>query len=120
MKVVINTCVGGLTLSEKAYKYLGLKWDGYGFANEEYAPIYTKEENGDYPYDVPLDYSARTDSELVKCVLELGKEADGRFSKLAVLDLPDDIKAWTIVHSYGSEVIVEITGRVWPRLEAYI
>ena len=35
-KIVINNCWGGFGLSEKAYDYLGLEWDGYGykFSNE--------------------------------------------------------------------------------------
>ena len=32
MKVVINKCFGGYSLSEEAYKFLGLEWTGYGIA----------------------------------------------------------------------------------------
>ena len=32
MKVVINKCIGGYSLSEEAYKFLGLEWTGYGIA----------------------------------------------------------------------------------------
>ena len=35
MKVVLNKCWGGFALSEAAYKYLGLKWDRYGYAEIE-------------------------------------------------------------------------------------
>jgi len=30
MKVVINTCYGGFSISEEAFKLLNLKWTGYG------------------------------------------------------------------------------------------
>lgn len=30
-KVVVNYCHGGYRLSQEAYQYLGLEWDGYGF-----------------------------------------------------------------------------------------
>lgn len=31
MKVVINKCFGGFSISEEAFKCLNLKWDGYGY-----------------------------------------------------------------------------------------
>ena len=87
MKVVINKCYGGFGLSEKAYKYLGLKWDGYG-------------------YGYSHDYEKRTDKKLIKCVEELGKEASGALANLVIVEIPDDIE-WKIDEYDGIETIHE-------------
>ena len=31
MKIVKNSCYGGFALSEEAYNYFDLPWDGYGY-----------------------------------------------------------------------------------------
>lgn len=87
MKVVINKCFGGFGLSQKAYEFLGLEWDGYG-----------------YKYN---DYDKRTDTRLVECVEALGEEASGTFANLKVVDIPDDIK-WEIDYYDGIETIHEV------------
>lgn len=84
MKVVINKCFGGYGLSEAAYKYMGLEWDGYGFAF-----------SGD-----------RTNPQLVKCVETLGEAANGRFAYLKVVEVPDDV-SWYIDEYDGSESVEE-------------
>jgi hypothetical protein len=89
MKIVINTCFGGYSLSEKAYSELGIPWDGYGYKYEE----------------------DRTNSKLVEVVEKLGKEADGRFSKLKVIEIPDDVD-WYIDEYDGSETVRE-QSRSW-------
>lgn len=113
MKVVKNSRADGFRLSEKAYKYLGLEWDGYGFANHKYEGRYLRDEDGNCLYDIPLDYSIRTDIELVNCVLTLGEKASGKYSLLRVIEIPDYIQLWTITHQNGHEAIIEYTGRVW-------
>ena len=32
MKIAINTCYGGFSISKEAYEFLDLEWDGYGYA----------------------------------------------------------------------------------------
>lgn len=91
MKVVINRCFGGFSLSERAYEFLGLEWDGYG-----------------YKYN---DNDLRTDAKLVECVETLGEEADGRFAELKVVEIPDDVE-WEIDYYDGLESIHEVH-RVW-------
>lgn len=71
-KVVLNKCYGGYGLSEEAYKYLGLEWDGYGFAYGS--------------------YEERTKEKLVECVEALGDKASGKFAKLVVVEIPDDME----------------------------
>ena len=91
MKIAINTCWGGFGLSEKAYEHLGIEWDGYGY---KYA-----------------DYDKRTDSALIECIETLGKEANGHFSALKVIEIPDDVD-WEI-SSYDGWEKIEERHRVW-------
>lgn len=84
MKIVINKCFGGFGLSQEAYEYLGLEWDGFGFADE----------------------IKRNDPKLVECVETLGERADGRFANLVVVEIPDDVE-WEIDQYDGLETIVE-------------
>lgn len=86
MKIVVNKCYGGFSLSKKAYKLLGLEWDGYGYK-------YSAEDK-------------RTDEKLIKCVETLGEEANGRFARLRVVEIPDDIE-WEIYDYDGIETIHE-------------
>lgn len=91
-KVVINRCFGGFSLSKAAYDYLGLDWDGYGFA-------YREEE-------------CRTAPELVRCVEELGSSvASGELAQLKVVEIPYDVQ-WYIEEYDGVEWITELH-RVW-------
>ena len=91
MKIVINSDFGGFCLSNAAYKYLGLKWDGYGFA-----------------YD---DHDKRADPKLVECVERLGDAASGRYAHLKVVEIPDGIE-YEISNYDGIETIHE-KHRVW-------
>lgn len=90
MKVVINTCFGGFSLSELALaRYNEL-------ANT----------NVDYYYSIE-----RNDPCLVQVVEELGKESYGDYSDLKIVDIPDGI-SWYIQEYDGLESIHE-THRVW-------
>lgn len=91
MKIVVNRCFGGFGLSEKAYEFLGLDWDNYG-----------------YKY---MDYSMRTDSKLVECVETLGEEANGLCAELEVVEIPDGVD-WTIEEYDGKEWVSE-KHRTW-------
>ena len=83
MKVVINKCFGGFGLSEEAYKFLNIPWDGYG-------------------YELMED---RSNPALVKCVEALGKNASGELSSLKVVEIPDDVE-WEINEYDGLESVV--------------
>lgn len=84
MKVVINTCYGGFSLSEKACEYLGI-------------PFIKR-------YDF---YDDRSNPKLVECIETLGSEvASGEYAKLKIVEIPDNI-SW-YVHEYdGHESIYE-------------
>lgn len=84
MKVVVNKCFGGFSLSEEAYKFLGLEWDGYG-----------------YKYN-----DRRTDEKLVECVETLGDRASGRYADLRVVEVPDG-EAWEIDYYDGIETVIK-------------
>ena len=91
MKVVINRCFGGFGLSKEANR---LYAEAKGIDPEEV-----------YHWDMD-----RTDSDLVRIVEELGDGADGDFSSLKVVEIPDGIK-WYIHEYDGLEDIRE--GRIW-------
>ena len=89
MKVVINACYGGFSLSRAAYEELGLEWDGYGYAFE----------------------GSRDDPSLVAAVEKLGERASGIFARLKVIDIPDDVD-WEIDEYNGYEQVAE-KHRTW-------
>lgn len=89
MKIVINKCYGGYGLSKKAYNYLGIAWDNYGYCFSD----------------------DRSNPQLVKCVEELGEAASGELSELKVVEIPDDVE-WTIQEYDGIEWIAEVH-RTW-------
>jgi hypothetical protein len=89
MKVVINSCYGGFSLSKEAYDFIGINWDGYGFRFS----------------------NDRTNDALIRCVEELGDKASGIHSKLKVITIPDDIE-WFIDEYDGLESVHE-DHRVW-------
>ena len=86
MKVVINSCYGGFSLSNKAldmYKQLSNKSEVYAYE---------------------LD---RTDPILIQVVEALDAEADGFYAKLRVIEIPDDVE-WEITEYDGNELVEEV------------
>ena len=132
MKIIINSCYGGYHLSDKAFEeYLNRKevkfhkWDDGYFTvfstvtKEEYEAAgakgfhnMTDQEKKEYNAlylsyrDVP-----RNDPILVDIVEKLGDEASGKYSKLKIVDIPDDVK-WTIEEYDGNEWVAEVH-RIW-------
>lgn len=83
MKIVINRCWGGFSLSDAACKKLNCR-----------------------PYDYDQD-DLRCAPELVQVVEELGTEAaSGDFSRLKVVEVPDDMR-WYIDNYDGMESVEE-------------
>jgi hypothetical protein len=96
MKIVINKCHGGFSLSEQAQKLFC-----------QYSMIEWKNWEQDYSYyDIE-----RNDQHLVRVVEELGDDANGRFSELKVVDIPDDVE-WQIDEYDGAEWVAE-KHRTW-------
>lgn len=67
-KVVLNCCYGGFSLSKEAYEYMGLEWDGYGYA---------------FKYD-------RENPKLIECIEALGSKANGRCSSLCIEEYDEE------------------------------
>lgn len=85
MKIVINTCYGGFSLSDKAVKDLGCE--------SPYAYTY---------------YNMRTAPELIELIEEKGSEyCSGSMAQLEVVEIPDNID-WYIDHYDGIETIEEV------------
>lgn len=136
MYVVVNKCYGGFSLSVKGLYQYCIKKHGQAFLYEKenidsniarkvtYSDkckdkfIYrvTATDEGD-SIDVNevdfIDYFCidRTDPALVATVRELGEEANGTYSDLEIVEIPDDVK-WHIEDYDGMESIHE-NHRVW-------
>ena len=86
MKVVINRCWGGFGLSDKAIEmFKALGGDNY--------------------------YSDRDDPILVKVVETLGEEANGDYSSLKVVEIPDDVDYY--IDDYDGMETIEECHRSW-------
>ena len=108
-KIVINTCYGGFGLSKKAIKMYG-KLKGLNLKRKK-----TKYGRKDYYIngrDFFLDSDIkRDDPSLIEVVTKLGEKADGDFSELKIVEIPNDIQY--IIQDYdGIEWIAE-KHRVW-------
>ena len=94
MKVVINNCYGGFSLSEAGIaRYLelkGIEWPNAGF----------------YDRDIPRD-----DAFLIRVVEELGDAANGACADLKIVESPDGVD-WEIEESDGTEWVAE-KHRTW-------
>lgn len=73
------------------------------YLGETTAKIFTKDNN---QYHVSDSGFERTDLDLIKVVEELGDEANGRFSKLEIAEIPDDVN-YDIEEYDGMESIHE-------------
>jgi hypothetical protein len=133
VKVVINACFGGFSLSSKATEaYLARKgqrvfWfkqkrDKTGrpdfdaivpteTPDEEFIAFsYTDPEASEDAYFSDRDI-VRTDPDLIAVVEELRGAASGKHAKLEVIDIPDDVE-WIVEEYDGLEHIAE-AHRVW-------
>ena len=90
MKILINNCYGGFGLSEEAKE------------------LYVQKKNISGPLRGDI---LRNDSVLVEVVETLGDKASGPYSKLKVVEIPDDVTNWRIEEYDGWEHIAE--GRQW-------
>ena len=86
MKIVINNCYGGFGLSDKALDYYN------SLAGTNLTSCYNIERN---------------DLNLIKTIEDFGKEANGRFAKLRIVEIPDNVN-WEISEYDGMESIEEV------------
>lgn len=126
MKIVINTCSGGFSLSLAGIKrYLEIKGEEFGVYKENKYPQYVKYDNTSVEIIIMLgpqqdereyndmDYVSeydlnddRTDTILVQVVEEMGSDANGRCAVLKVVEIPDYVD-WYISDDGGHETIIE-------------
>lgn len=125
MKVAINRCWGGFGLSKKAVlRYCEIKGiklypdDSqrlftlyYLVPKDEYKKVHkSDQEKGNYQESNKLCFSEsdieRNDPVLIQVIEELGKEANGAYAEIVVIDIPDGIK-YTIDEYDGQESIHE-------------
>lgn len=130
MKVVINTCYGGFSLSNEAFEeYLKIKGityyrypgilgsdDFYTVTKEEVERVESEcREKKDFSElnKLYLSYTdiEREDPVLVEVVEKLKEDADGYFARLKIVEVPDDVQ-WSIEEYDGSEWVAEIH-RTW-------
>lgn len=117
-KVILNKCFGGFDVSDEAYvlyaKKKGLELYKYeseyrSNGNFTYKKVkstnslfkhYFTKDMGDYveisnedykKYSLYLDEEHREDTILIEVVEELGEKASGRFGKLKVVEIPEDL-----------------------------
>lgn len=96
MKIAVNKCFGGFSVSKEVYDKLGLEWDGYGFLSNNDLGI----ASDDY-----LAY--RSDSKLIAAIESVGiNNASGPSAKVRIVDIPDDIE-WEIDEYDGIETVHE-------------
>ena len=106
MKVVINKCYGGFSISKKAL-----------FRLRELGSVVAIKYINDFDeHEIELDMMDmfhvcwedewRTDPLLIQVVDELGREANGRCAKLKIVEIPDDIE-WYIDDYDGLETVHE-------------
>jgi hypothetical protein len=111
MKVVINRCYGGFSLSRKAMELLvdaGCKEAAETLAHYDADPLLLRLSGND-SFHLKID---RADPLLVEVVEGLGDEASGRFASLEVVEVSDDAK-WEVEEYDGFEHIREVS-RSWP------
>lgn len=96
MKIAINGCYGGFSVSKAVYDELGFVWDRYGYLDNDIFGI----EAGDY-------YAYRADPRLIAAIEKVGLDkASGSLAKVRIVDIPDDVK-WKISEYDGIETVSE-------------
>ena len=116
MKVVVNKCFGGFSLSRKAFLRLrelkeesalaepdyGERWDDGSGPRKSFGA----DEKGDFCRDISRDSPL-----LIQVINELGEEANGFLANLEIMDIPDDVE-WEIEEYDGREWVAE-KHRTW-------
>lgn len=114
MKVVINDCYGGFSLSRKAFLELRKRAVKEALEEADYGEMYPDGSGprrdwgmGDsFCRDIP-----RNHPELVRIVEEMGDKASGHLASLKIVEIPDDV-SWHIKEYDGSEHVAE-DHRTW-------
>lgn len=101
MKIAVNKCFGGFSVSEAVYEELGIQWDGYGFLDNDSFGI----ESDNY-----LEW--RSNPKLIEAIEKIGEDAaSGNLSDVRIIDIPDGVE-FEIDEYDGIETVHE-THRSW-------
>lgn len=122
MKIIINTCYGGFGVSNKVFEKLIEKgWKVTKFNSEgdyENPDAQIVEYNKETPFGDKYgfvnnyyDDSIRTNLDLISVIEELGEGANGSFSNLKIVEVPDGVN-WEICEYDGFEHVAEVH-RTW-------
>ena len=101
MKVVVNRCFGGFSLSDACLIHMGIKFTV--IPETETSFKYREFKNPD-EYDRSIK---RDNPKLIKAIETLGAEAcSGECAKLEIVEIPDNLIHWHIDEYDGSEAII--------------
>ena len=100
MKIAVNRCYGGFSVSQAVYDELGIPWDNYGYLENKHFEIES------YDFD-----AFRSHPKLIEALEKLGKSANGRYAKIEIVDIPDDVD-WEI-HDYDGNETIHEKHRTW-------
>ncbi len=109
MKIAINVCYGGFSLSEAATRWLSAR----GFSPAvEYLEWVKNEENPHYFVGCfHIEDSERNNPLLIECLETLGlKESSGSYAAIRIIEIPDDVD-WEIEEYDGMESVRERSRR---------
>lgn len=119
MKVLINGCFGGFGLSVDAFEKLldrkGISWEkreGDYYGGVEYYKAGHMGDSDYYLYE--RDFTGqenRADPDLIAVFEEMAHLANGSFSRLKIVEIPDGVE-WTIAEYDGNEWVAE-KHRTW-------
>lgn len=102
MKIVINRCYGGFSLSSEAHAIIA-KRKGWQYACDDWDNDYWYSEPGKL---VTCNELPRNDPDLVAAVEELGAGVNGRYAELKIVNVPDEVD-WYISEYDGLEKVHE-------------
>ena len=108
MKVVINQCFGGFGLSSYAMiAYLKKKEINFKIESDDHgdSSFYLDNSKAEKKYIWDLDIN-RGDPALVEVVEELGEKANGKYSDLKIVEIPDNVE-WHIAEYDGREHVAQ-------------
>jgi hypothetical protein len=120
VKVAINRCFGGFSISNAAFEKLlerkGVEYQKvpskYKIRGDEYdyyqAGIQPSDDTyiSDYEY-----YDNRSDADLIAVIEEMGESANGWAAEIALVEIPEDVE-WHIHEYDGLEHVAE-NHRTW-------
>jgi hypothetical protein len=112
MKIAINYCFGGFSLSDTAIRrYAELK--GIKYKEQESSILantvffHLVDDMGNVTEDIIDDRSiSRDDSALIQVVEELGTDANGACANIGIVEIPEGVD-WYIAEYDGQEVVHE-------------